>query len=124
VTIGIGRENRKDVTSHLGDIHSETFRLLIKRHVYHWNVVGPLFHSLHEMLEEQCNDTFAATDEIVERIRALGFLAPIDLAATTKCVTHPSASASAARGMVEDLILDHDALVRKIVQDAADRKDV
>ncbi|MFD0916482.1 Dps family protein [Pseudahrensia aquimaris] len=126
VSLGIGRENRSEIAEGLSEILSDTYRLLIKTHIYHWNVVGPLFHSLHEMLEEQYNDIFAATDVIAERIRALGFLAPMDMAAPNKGFANNEAKASDAKAMVEDLIADHEALVRKmreVAEGAADKDD-
>ncbi|MGA0368424.1 MAG: Dps family protein, partial [Kiritimatiellia bacterium] len=45
-------------------------------HLCHWNVRGPSFFSLHTAFEEQYTELFTAIDEIAERIRALGALAP------------------------------------------------
>jgi starvation-inducible DNA-binding protein len=56
----------------LRSVLSDTFVLYFKTHSFHWNVEGPHFHSLHLMFEEQYNDLWKATDEIAERLRALG----------------------------------------------------
>jgi len=32
---------------------SDTYSLYLKTHYFHWNVTGSLFHSLHQMFEEQ-----------------------------------------------------------------------
>lgn len=45
-------------------------------HLCHWNVRGPGFFALHTAFEEQYTELFSAIDEIAERIRALGALAP------------------------------------------------
>ena len=50
----------------------------------HWNVRGPAFFTLHQAFEEHYTDLFAATDEIAERIRALGALAPGGLESLAK----------------------------------------
>src|SRR3546814_10262294 len=55
---------------------ADTFTLALKTQNYHWNLVGSNFFSLHNLLEEQYNDGFAAADEIAERIRALAAPAP------------------------------------------------
>ncbi|WP_380166169.1 Dps family protein [Jannaschia sp. R86511] len=49
----------------LTDLH------LTLKHV-HWNVVGPHFIAVHEMLDPQVEDVRAMTDEIAERIATLG----------------------------------------------------
>ena len=55
---------------------ADTYTLYLKTQGYHWNVVGPHFRSLHLMFEEQYEELSDAVDEIAERIRTLGALAP------------------------------------------------
>ena len=45
-------------------------------HNFHWNVTGPMFETLHLMLERQYSALALAVDLVAERIRALGFPAP------------------------------------------------
>ena len=125
---GLTAGYRKDMAGSLSDILASTYQLTIKSHVYHWNVVGPLFKPLHELLEEHYNALFGATDVIAERIRALGHLAPVslsgakDFAPSSKDVDHTS-----AQSMVEDLIATHEEAVRamrKAAGTAGDNDDV
>jgi starvation-inducible DNA-binding protein len=116
---GIDANARKDVSGMLGDILSATYSLLIKTHVHHWNVVGPLFHPLHLMLEEQYGALFESTDLFAERIRALGFLARIPSITVQK-----GADAMSAEQIVEDLIADHEAAVRMMRQVALKADDM
>ncbi|HSL56267.1 MAG TPA: DNA starvation/stationary phase protection protein [Acidimicrobiales bacterium] len=44
---------------------------LTLKHI-HWNVVGPTFIGVHEMLDPQVDAVRAMTDEIAERIATLG----------------------------------------------------
>lgn len=44
---------------------------LTLKHV-HWNVVGPQFIAVHEMIDPQVEDVRAMTDELAERIATLG----------------------------------------------------
>lgn len=44
---------------------------LTLKHV-HWNVVGPTFIGVHEMLDPQVDDVRLMTDDIAERIATLG----------------------------------------------------
>jgi starvation-inducible DNA-binding protein len=64
------------VAEGLARLLADTYTLYLKTHGYHWNVTGPHFRSLHLMFEEQYLDLRDAVDEIAERIRALGVVAP------------------------------------------------
>ena len=55
---------------------ADTYTLYLKTHNFHWNVTGPLFNTLHLMFETQYTELATAVDEIAERIRALGAVAP------------------------------------------------
>lgn len=110
---GLDAGYRKQMSETLSKVLAATYQLTIKSHVYHWNVVGPLFKPLHELTEEHYNALFAATDIIAERIRALGHLAPTRFADTKafapvgKEVDHLTAAA-----MVDDLIASHESAIR------------
>ena len=65
---------------------ADTYTLLVKTHVYHWNVVGPIFLPLHELTEKQYQNLFEAADTIAERIRALGHPTPLS---SRKCCPRP-----------------------------------
>ena len=67
-----GIESRRLLADGLCGVLADSVVLMIKTQSYHWNVVGPLFHSIHQMTEEQYRDLFEAIDEIAERVRALG----------------------------------------------------
>ena len=64
------------VAEALSRVLADTFTLYLKTHNFHWNVIGPMFHTLHLMFEEQYNELWLAGDAIAERIRALGCIAP------------------------------------------------
>ncbi len=94
---------------------ADTHCLLFKTQAYHWNVEGPLFHSIHVLTEDQYNNLFAANDVIAERVRALGKLAPHQMGALTKlsCVKDLDKLPS-AQEMVEDLVADHEAVAKRM----------
>jgi starvation-inducible DNA-binding protein len=46
--------------------------LYTKLHNFHWNVAGPHFFSLHVKLEELYNEVTLNSDELAERLLALG----------------------------------------------------
>lgn len=115
VETGISKDARREIAEELSAILTDTYFLVIKSHVYHWNVVGPLFRSIHMLTEEHYNDLFGAADVIAERIRALGFHAPIaDAAGPGQAVVSIDTSARTAHDMVADLVHDHEAAIRKM----------
>ena len=66
----------KQVIDALRLVVADTYALMGQTHICHWNVRGPSFFSLHTAFELQYTELFTAVDEIAERIRALGALAP------------------------------------------------
>ena len=64
------------VAEALSSVLADTFILYLKTHNFYWNVTGPMFHTLHQMFEEQYNELWLAVDAIAERMRSLGFIAP------------------------------------------------
>ena len=72
------KNHQKEVVNILEHVLGDTFTIYFKTHAYHWNVEGPLFHSLHNMFEEQYREMWEALDVIAERIRALGEYAPLN----------------------------------------------
>lgn len=113
--IGIDEPDLKAINTGLAKVLADTFTLYLKTHGYHWNVVGPHFRSLHVMFEEQYNALFLATDELAERMRALGVEAPgsmsemLELASLTD--REPTDDAMT---MVRNLQRDHEALAATI----------
>jgi len=120
VNTGIDAKSRKAVAESLSAILADTYALLVKTHIYHWNVVGPLFHSIHVMTEEQYNDLFKATDDLAERIRALGYRAPVAGNKGADIVVELGADSKSAHDMVADLVEGHEAAIRKM-RDAAEQ---
>jgi starvation-inducible DNA-binding protein len=124
---GLDEKYRNAMSQALTGILSDTYRLLIKTHIYHWNVMGPLFKPLHELTEEHYGALLGAADIIAERIRALGHLAPAELAGTSQFAPKgASVDKLTAEAMVTDLIAEHEAAVRsmrKAADDAETGKD-
>ncbi len=110
-----GIEGRAVVAEGLSGVFADTYVLLLKTQAYHWNVVGPLFYSLHKLTEAQYQDLFTAGDELAERIRALGYLAPSSLhALLEQSRLQENAGAPDAETMIENLIRDHESTVRRL----------
>jgi starvation-inducible DNA-binding protein len=76
IDIGIEEADRQAIAEGLSRVLADSYTLYLKTHNYHWNVVGPMFNTLHLMFEDQYNELALAVDLIAERIRALGEPAP------------------------------------------------
>lgn len=103
-----GVRNAEQIADALSAVLADTYRLVFKTHAYHWNVEGPLFYGIHNLTEEQYENMFDAADELAERMRALGQLAPMKISAIVKnSVIEDHEGILDAKTMVEDLATDH-----------------
>lgn len=120
VNTGIDAKHRREIAEHLSQILTDTYLLVVKSHIYHWNVVGPLFNPLHELTEDHYQNLFEAADDLAERIRALGHLAPVKgEGVLSDGAIKIKPGGTEARVMIEDLIDDHEALTRRMREGAA-----
>ncbi|HEY5885321.1 MAG TPA: DNA starvation/stationary phase protection protein [Pyrinomonadaceae bacterium] len=112
ITLMVNEETLK-VGEALSNVLADTFTVYLKTHNFHWNVVGPMFHTLHQMFEEQYNELWLAADGIAERIRALGLAAPGSYREFSKLtyLREPEIGLSATEMMAE-LLSDHETCAR------------
>ena len=114
-TVKSGTRDVVPIAEGLADVLSDTYRLVFKTHAYHWNVEGPLFYSVHNLTEEQYENMFNAADELAERIRALGKLAPMNLADVMgRSVIDDRKELPSAGEMIEDLAKDHERIAHRL----------
>jgi starvation-inducible DNA-binding protein len=76
VDIGIDAMDRTAIAEGLATLLADSYTLYLKTQNFHWNVTGPMFHTLHLMFEQQYAELALAVDLVAERIRALGHPAP------------------------------------------------
>ena len=101
------KDNKKDEQCEiLRGVLSDSFVVYMKTIAVHWNYHGPKFFSIHKLTEGQYADQAEAIDEIAERVRALGGVAPISL----KDILADSNIAELTSAMQEQ-----DSLVRQLV---------
>lgn len=114
-TVKTGVRNPDAVSGGLADVLSDTYALILKTHACHWNVEGPLFFSVHTLTEEQYTDMFDAADDLAERIRALGRLAPMHIPTIieTSVVNDFPPSPSAGQ-MCSALAEDHQRIAKRL----------
>lgn len=84
ISIGLTDAGRKAIAEALVKVLADTYALALKTQNYHWNVTGPSFAQYHAMFEAQYTALYAAGDEVAERIRTLGHLAPGGLTSFAK----------------------------------------
>ena len=115
IDIGISESDRKEIADGLSHVLADSYTLYLKTHNYHWNVVGPMFNTLHLMFEDQYNELALAVDEIAERIRTLGEPAPgtyrefAALSAIDEDTDRPD-----AQEMIRRLVVSHETVARTI----------
>lgn len=123
VSIGIGRDDRENLAELLSSALSDTYVLYAKIQGFHWNVRGPNFYGIHKMTEEQYEDLHGAIDEVAERIRAIGFLAPTTLGRFISGAKVKEAEMTDdAPAMLEILVKDHQTVVKSL-RDAVEEAD-
>jgi starvation-inducible DNA-binding protein len=68
----LGAEATRDISGALNVLLADLFALYLKTKNFHWHVSGPHFRDYHQLLDEQADQIFAATDSIAERVRKIG----------------------------------------------------
>ncbi|MFN7677610.1 MAG: Dps family protein [Cyanobacteriota bacterium] len=115
IDIGLPDAQRERIAEALGRVLADSTVLYSKTHGFHWNVVGPMFNTLHLMFMEQYNELWTALDGIAERIRALGCPAPYGGQAIASLASIPETHGSpSALAMVRELVSGHEAVARTI----------
>jgi len=113
--ISSGVRQPETVAEGLANVLADTYSLIYKTHAYHWNVEGPLFYSIHNLTEGQYEDMFKAADDIAERIRAVGQMAPMTLTEVRELsVIKDSTDAPSAGEMCQALADDHERIAHRL----------
>ncbi|MEX2524229.1 MAG: Dps family protein [Gammaproteobacteria bacterium] len=127
IDIGIPNEQREKIAAGLSHLLADSYTLYLKTHNFHWNVTGPMFTTLHTLFEEHYTELATAVDEIAERIRALGVVAPgsykqfAELSSIEEETGNPSAGE-----MIRQLVKGQEAVVKTarsvfpVVEEASD----
>jgi len=105
INTGMSKDARQAMATAVTKLLADTYALYFKTHAYHWNVTGPRFHDRHGMFEEQHTEPWQANDDIAERVRALGVMAPISY----------QEMAASASVQFDEQTPDADTMVRNLV---------
>lgn len=112
-----------DLVALLRTAVADTYVVLLKTQVAHWDASGPSFYGIHKLTEDQYGKLFEAVDDLAERIRALGGRPPETLRELAAEASAPDVSSAATtRSLLEALVGDHDHVAAGMRQsiDAAD----
>ena len=110
---GPSPKDRKAVAEGLAKLLADTYAVYLKTHGYHWNVRGPNFSQLHALFMAQYTEMWTAIDEVAERIRALGVVAPGSFSEFAKLtVIKESEGAPNASEMIMELVAGQEAVVK------------
>ncbi|MEJ7608170.1 MAG: DNA starvation/stationary phase protection protein [Bryobacteraceae bacterium] len=119
INSGLTDEQRLGVVEALNTLLSDQYLIYTKTRNYHWNVVGPRFHDLHQFFEQQYTELAGMIDETAENTRQFGGFA----AGTMKQFIELSrlkeepGSIPDEDGMLKNLLSDHETVSRGLRQD-------
>jgi starvation-inducible DNA-binding protein len=104
---------------------ADEYVLYTKTRKYHWNVEGPHFHNLHKLFESQYEEIDETIDAVAERIRALGLYSTGSLDEFLKDtrLKEDGGGQISATQMIENLLADHESLIRSLRSDLATASD-
>lgn len=115
VQTGIERAGADAIADALSDALADSFSLYLKTLGVHWNIVGPSFFGMHKLTEAQYLDMGTAIDEIAERIRALGHIAPAAFGDySDRSVVESKTTIASAEDMINALVKDNEAIARRL----------
>ena len=116
---GLNEEQGRAVVEIFNRLLADEHVLYIKSRNYHWNLVGPRFHSLHLFLEEQYKQLEETIDEVAETARQFGGVA---FGTMTEFLKHARLQEKPGRvpdedGILRDLLDDHQSVIRSLRHD-------
>ncbi|WP_439135220.1 Dps family protein [Pseudomaricurvus sp.] len=127
IDIGINEQDRIQVAQGLKNLLADSYTLYLQTHNFHWNVTGPQFRELHLMFEEHYTELAVAVDDIAERIRTLGVIAPGTYKAFAKLSSIEEVEdIPTATEMVKILTQGHEQVVktcRQVLKQAQEAED-
>lgn len=113
INIGIPEAERSAISEALRKLLADTYTLYQKTHSYHWNVTGPMFQTLHLLFMTQYTELWNAIDPIAERIRSLGYYAPVGGWEFAKYSTiAEDKNVPKANLMIQNLVEGNEAVIR------------
>ncbi len=124
--IGVKDDARKKIVETLNMRLSDEYVLYTKTRKYHWNVIGPRFHQLHEFFKEQYEILDEMIDEIAERARQLGgkSLGTLEEFARNSSINEEPGQNPDAQTMISNLLNDHETVIKTLRKNADEAEEL
>ncbi|WP_313215809.1 DNA starvation/stationary phase protection protein [Soonwooa sp.] len=128
ISIGLDAKQIKDNVKVLSVLLADEHILYTKTRNAHWNVEGPDFHAMHLFFESQYDELEEIIDEVAERIRQLGQMAPGSLKEFIQLtnLSEKKLSKNDSQSFIKALLEDHESIIsyiREAVEKMEDSKD-
>lgn len=119
INVGLSDEQLTGIVGSLNRLLADEHVLYIKSRNYHWNVVGPRFHSLHGFFEDAYTQLAEIIDEVAENVRQFGGSAAGTM---TEYLNLARVKETPGRipddtEMLRDLLNDHEQIIRSLRED-------
>ncbi|WP_312322103.1 DNA starvation/stationary phase protection protein [Soonwooa sp.] len=128
ISIGLDAKQIEDNVKALSVLLADEHILYTKTRNAHWNVEGADFHAMHVFFESQYDELEEIIDEVAERIRQLGQVAPgslKDFVQLTR-LTEKKLSKNDSQSFIKALLEDQESVIsyiREVVSKMDDSKD-
>lgn len=119
VNIGLPENTHNASVEMLKKLQADEFVLYTKTWNFHWNVTGMNFNDLHGLFLKQYEQLQGFVDDVAERIRALGSIAPGTQAEFLKLsrLKEEAGVVPPAKEMIKKLLMDHEAIIKSLRED-------
>lgn len=119
IDIGLTDNQRQGSIQALNTLLADLHVLYIKTRNYHWNIIGPNFFGLHNLLEQQYTQLEGAIDVIAEQVRMIGgrSLGTMAEFIETSRLEEKPEYVPDARDMLHGLLHDHESTIRNLRED-------
>ena len=125
IEIGLNDAQRKPVVDILNRLLADEVTLYVKTRNFHWNICGPHFYSYHKLFESQYSEIEGIIDDIAEKIRSFGHIAPgsmKEFLKSSKLEECPGEDIDAKK-MMTYLLDDHEQIARTLRVTVTDLKE-
>jgi starvation-inducible DNA-binding protein len=119
INTGLSDQQRTGIVESLNRLLADEHVLYIKTRNYHWNVVGPRFHSLHQFFEEVYEQLATTIDEVAENVRQFGGFARGTMTEFLELarISEQPGRIPDQNEMLHDLLNDHETIIRSLRED-------
>jgi starvation-inducible DNA-binding protein len=123
---GLKDDARRKLVETLNMRLSDEYVLYTKTRKYHWNVIGPRFHQLHEFFEEQYKILDEMVDEIAEKIRHMGgkSFGTLEEIASNSSINEEPGQYPDAQTMISNLLNDHESIIKTLRKNADEAEEL